>query len=312
MGSEAMLPKTKPRIVVLLAFLLCLGMIIPPVCAASYTLTGYMEYNIFDVQKEYHTNVQSLVFDKSAEDQAITLVHFKCPQDHQIDFTIYYGIGSTVSGSVSNVNNWSWIPPTTTTSTISFDGVNKSYSYFDTNPSWDYYLSGYARDNEANTTGLIVYNAGYGSFDNDLAVYKAVPNIASNLIYRVDLSSDTVFDVDISYGTKSDVAASVSKTPLDVAGEWLSFAMAVSASVMGFILSVIWILKFFFIDHLLLVIALWLGVSMAYSAISTRDIFQFYKKFFRFQRALLDFIVGLWDLLVRVVGTMVQTLLKWL
>lgn len=289
--------------VILLAFLILAGVFVSPVLATSYTLTGYQEFNVLDVQKDEFTNVQSITFDKSAEDKAITLIHFKVPQDHQVDFTIYYGTGTTVTGSATNVWNISFIPVTTTTSTITFDGVTKSYSYFDTNPSWDYYLSGYARNNEDNTTGLIVYNAGYGSFDNELAVFKSVPNLGTNLIYRVDLSSDIPFDVDISYGSKSQVAQSVSKDIIGVAGDWVSFALAIAGSVLAAVLMIFGLLKFFFIDNLLLVVALWISVSMAYSATTSRDIFSFYKKFFKLQRSLLDFIVGLWNTVVQIISS---------
>jgi hypothetical protein len=294
--------KTTNATILLLAVLVLAGMIISPVAAASYTLTGYQEFNVLDVQKDEYTNVQSVTFDKSEEDKAITLIHFKVPQDHQVDFTIYYGTGATVTGSASNVWDVSIFPATTTTSSITFDGVTKSYSYFDTNPSWDYYLSGYARNNEDNTTGLIVYSAGYGSFDNDLAVFKAVPNLGTNLIYRVDLSSDTTFDVDISYGSKSQVAATVSKDIIGVAGDWISFALSIAGSVLALVLAVFGLIKFFFIDNILLVIALWIGVTMAYSATSSKDIFGFYKKFFKLQRTLLDFIVGLWNTLVQIIA----------
>jgi len=283
-------------------------MIVSPVCAASYTLTGYQEFNVLDVQKAYFTNVQNLTFDKSAEDKAITLIHFKVPQDHQIDFTIYYGTGTTATGYAKNEGNLVIWPLTTTTSTINFNGETKSYDYFDTNPSWDYYLSGYARNNTDNQTGLIVYNAGYGGFDNDLAVFKPVSNLAVNLIYRVDLSSDTVFDVDISYGSKEDVASSVSKSILDIAWEWINFAIGLSATVLGFVLMLLAIIRFFFIDNLLLTIGLYIGVSMAYSAISSVtsrgfDIFRFYKKFIGFQRSMFNFMMEIWNYLIQIIAS---------
>lgn len=298
------MPKTKPHIFVLLAFLLLVGIIIPPISAASYTLTGYQEFNVLDVKKDEFTNVYNLTFDKSVDDQAITLIHFKAQQGYPVNFIIYYGAGSSASGSVINYNNLSLFPPTSTTSSITFDGVTKQYNYLDTNPSWDYYLSGYARNNDDNTTGLIVYNAGYGSFDNDLAVFKVMPNIAVNLIYRVDLSSDAPFDVDITYGSKSDVASSVSKSMLDIAWEWINFAIGLSVTVFGFVLLLAGLIKFFFIDNLLLVIALWFGVTMAYSAISTGgNIFKFYTKFLRYQRTLLGFMVELWNYLIQIISS---------
>lgn len=299
-------------IVVLLAYLVLVGMIVSPISAASYTLTGYQEFNVLDVKKSEFNDVYSISFDKSADDQAITLIHFKVPQDHQVDFTIYYGTNKSVSGSAANYWELSAIPPTTTLSTITFDGETRSYSYFDTNPEWDYYLSGYARNNTDDKGGLIVYSAGYGSFDNDLAVFKEVPNLGTNLIYRVELSSDIPFDGDISYGSKGDVAASVSKTALDVAGDWLATTVKYSASILGFVTGLFWILKFFFIDNLLLIVAMWISVSMAYSAISSRDIFAFYKKFFRTQKVLIEFIIALWDMLIRTLNALVQMFVKWL
>jgi hypothetical protein len=277
--------------------------IVSPVFAASYTLTGYQEFNVLDVKKDMFTSVMNITFDKSTEDKAITLIHFKVIQDHQVDFTIYYGTGTAVSGSASNSWNWSVIPPTTTTSSITFDGITKSYNYFDTNPSWDYYLSGYARNNEDNTTGLIVYNAGYGSFDNDLAVFKAVPNLAVNLIYRVDLSSDVPFDVDISYGTKSEVAKSVSKSIIDIAWDWMNYAIQIALFVYGLVVSLFYWLKFFFVDNLLMTVSLYLSITMAYSACTSRNIFKFFGKFFNDQRKLFEFIIGLWRGLIEIISS---------
>jgi len=288
---------------ILLVFLVLLGMIVSPVCAAEYTLTGYQEYNVFDVKKDLFDNIYNLTFDKSNEDQAITLIHFKAPMDHTVDFTIWYGAGNSVSGSVSTAWNTSLLPLHTTTSSITFNGETKEYSYLDTNPEFDYYLSGYARSNENNETGLIVYNAGYGGFDNDLAVFMPVSNLPANLIYKVELFCDAPFDADVSYGTSSDVASSVSKDVFQVALEWVNLALALGGTLLGFVLMLIGLIKFFFVDNLLLVIALWLGVTMAYSAISTRNIFQFYTKFFRYQRTLLDFIVQLWNYLIQIISS---------
>ena len=285
-----------------LCLLLAVAIVAMPVSATTYTFTGYQEFNVFDVKKDYFTNVQSVSFDKSADDKAITLIHFKCPMDHTISFTIYYGTGSTVSGSASTAWNTSLLPLQTTTSTIVFDGVTKQYSYIDTVPDYDYYLAGYATSSD-NETGLIVYNAGYGSFDNDLAVFKAISNPASNLIYRVDMSSDTTFDADISYGTTADVASSVSKDFIGVAADWVAYALQLAGVVLGFLVMLFTIIKFFFIDNLLLTVALYLSVSMAYAAISSKDIFGFYKKFIGFQRAMIAFMVELWNYFVAILSS---------
>jgi hypothetical protein len=303
--------KRKGHIFVLLAFLIVAGMIVSPVCAASYTLTGFQEINVFDVQKDTFDNVRNITFDRSNDDKAITLIHFKAPMDHTVDFTIWYGAGNSVSGSAATAWNTSLLPLHTTTSTITFDGVTKEYSYLDTNPEFDYFLSGYAKDNEANTTGLIVYNAGYGSFDNELAVYKAVPNIAANLIYKVEITCDVEFDADVSYGTASEVAKSVSKNIVDIGWEWINLAITLGASVLAFLVGdpafsggVYWWLKFFFIDNLLLVIVMYFSVTMAYSAMTSRgNVFKFYKNFIKYQKGLFQFIISLWESFVNILAT---------
>jgi hypothetical protein len=307
-----MTQKHNPAKAILLALLLVLGMIVSPVCAESaYTLTGYQEFNVFDVQKDLFSNVYNLTFDKSQQDKAITLIHFKVPQEHTVSFTLYYGSGNTVSGSASNVWNVSILPLHSTTSTIVFNGETKQYSYVDTNPEYDYYLSGYARDN-TNQTGLIVYNAGYGGFDNDLAIFKPVSNPAVNLIYKVVLSCDAPFDVDISYGSKKDVADSVSKTAFQTGNDWLNFGLLVGGSILGFVSAVFAWIKFIYMGNLLLVIALWFSVSMAYSATTSKDIWGFYKKFFGLQRSFFTFMFLIWQTVVSIIAQMIQAFLKWL
>lgn len=280
--------------------------IVCPAFAESYTLTGYQEFNVFDVKKDSYSNVRNLTFDKSKDNQAITLIHFKTQMDRTVSFTIWYGAGNSASGTATTAWNTSLLPLHTTTSTLVFDGTTKEYSYLDTNPEFDYFLSGYARGQETNATGIIVYNAGYGSFDNDLAIFKSVPNLAANLIYRVDISSDAPFDADISYGSSDQVASTVSKTTLDVLWEWINFAISLGSLVLGFAGSILYLLKFFFIDNLLLIIALWLSVTMAYSAISSKNIFGFYKKFLGLQRTLFEFIVAVWTVLIDVISKFVS------
>ena len=291
----------KPHINVLLAVLVVGVVIVSPVCASQYTPTGYQEFNVFDVQKEYFTGITNLTFDRSSEDKAITLIHFKVPMDRTVNFVIYYGAGNSASGSATTVWNTSLLPLHTTTSTIVFNGETKGYSYLDTNPEFDYYLTGYARSSE-NETGIMVYNAGYGGFDNDLAIFMPVTNIAGNLIYRVDLSSDAPFDVDISFGNAADVAASVTKTMLDVAWDWMNYAINLSGFVFGLLAGLFQWLKFFFIDNLLMTISLYLAITMAYAACTSKNIFLFFRKFFNDQRKLFEFILGLWKTLIEILS----------
>ena len=292
---------------ILFVFLVLLGMIVSPVCAASYTLTGYddlLKLGLPDMEKTEFDNVYNLTFDLSNQDKAIQLIHFKAPMDHTVSFTIYYGAGNSVSGSASTAWNISLLPLHTTTSSITFNGETKGYSYGDLNPEFDYFLSGYARDDDSNATGLIVYNAGYGGFDNDLAIFMPITNLPVNLIYKVVMSCDAPFDADITFAGAKNVAATVDKSILDILKEWLDLGLKVAGQIKVFVLGFISILKFLFVDNILLVVALWISVTMAYSAISTRgNIFKFYAKFFKYQKTLLSFIMEMWEYLARIIAT---------
>lgn len=55
-------------------------------------------------------------------------------------------------------------------------------------------------------------------------------------------------------------------------------------------MSLLWWLKFLFIDNLILVVALYLTGSMAYSILTSRSIFKFYERWFKQLKALFEFI----------------------
>jgi len=54
-----------------------------------------------------------------------------------------------------------------------------------------------------------------------------------------------------------------------------------------------WWLKFLFVDHISLTVSLYLTGSMAYAMNTCRNIFIFYRVWFRQQRAMFEFIVGM-------------------
>jgi hypothetical protein len=296
----------KPHIFILLAVLVVGGMLASPVCAAEYSSTLLPTTN---TTSYYGENVLSWSHDAQANGQKIALIYFTVPSGSTVDFTLYYGNQSTVSGSMSNTPlGYGW-----TVAAVEINGATDSYTYFDLNQFYDIEVTGYARlSNNTDITGFLISSDAYGIGDNDLASFFAVPNIQRNLIYKLEVTGTQPFKIEVVDAPTSDVAENVSHSPLEGLNNWLNYAMSVSGSVFGFITALFWIIKFFFIDNLLLVIALYLGVTMAYSAISTRDIWGFYKKFFRLQRSMLDFVVALWTTLVQIIGTMVQTFLKWL
>jgi hypothetical protein len=276
-------------------------LVMTPVSAAEPT--GYMlsTMDTLKTQKIEFNDVYNITYDASVNGNAIMLIHFKVPMDHQVDYVIYTW-QEQLPGSASTYWNVSIIPPTSTTSSITFSGETKTYSYLDTNPEFDYFLSGYAKETTTNQSGIIIYNAGYGSFDNSLAIFHPVSSLSTNLIYRIDLSSDAPFDADITYAETSAVASSSSKDAIQIALEWVNFALSIVGTIKDVVWSLFTWIKFFLIDNGLMMVSLYITISMAYSACTAKNIFRFLGKFINDQIKLFHFLLGLWKILVDIIA----------
>jgi len=287
---------------ILLAVVLVLGAIVSPV-SAVYTTTGDFAVN---TDRQVFTNVYNVSYNVAGLNHRINLIQFSVDTGQYVNFTLFYGANLTVVGSAENHLTGvgiciGLVPCPITQSTITLNGVSKSYSYGDAQPFFDYNMAGYARD-EGNVTGFLVYSPSYGTFDNDLAVFYPVSNIASNLIYRIDISGPQTFTISIDHGASADVAANVNKSWLDVMWEWLNLAISLTLFVKDTAISLFYWLKFFFWDNLSMTVALYISISMAYSANTAKDIFTFLKKFFNDQKKLFEFILSLWTTLVNLIA----------
>lgn len=292
-----------PGILILFTVLMA-GLVILPAGAATYTPTNNIV--IYETREIPFLQVYSLSYDASADNERVSLVSFTIPSDSQVDFTLYYGNGSTVTGSSENHH----INLLQTSSTVTLGGVSKEYTYIDTQPFYDFNFAGYAEErdildplNQTARTGFLVYSINYGALDNDLAVFFEVPNPAINTIYRVDASSTKQFDMWVRVGAAADVSGGVSKDILEIAWEWINSAIALSSFVLDLVLALFAWLKFFFVDNLLMTVALYLSITMAYSACTAKNIFTFFGKFFNDQRKLFEFILGLWKSLIEILAS---------
>lgn len=287
---------------ILLAVVLVLGAIVSPV-SAVYTTTGDFAVN---TDRQVFTNVYNVSYNVAGLNHRINLIQFSVDTGQYVNFTLFYGANLIVVGSAENHLTGvgiciGLVPCPITQSTITLNGVSKSYSYGDAQPFFDYNMAGYARDG-GNVTGFLVYSPSYGTFDNDLAVFYPVSNIASNLIYRIDISGPQTFTISIDHGASADVAANVNKSWLDVMWEWLNLAISLTLFVKDTAISLFYWLKFFFWDNLSMTVALYISISMAYSANTAKDIFTFLKKFFNDQKKLFEFILSLWTTLVNLIA----------
>lgn len=282
-----------------LAVMMVMCMIASPVSAASYTLTGVPILYKDKIDVNYQ-GVSEVTHDASETGRKIALIQFTIPSESTVSFTLYYGNDSTVSGSSENHH----VDLTRTSSTVTLGGDSMTYTYIDTQPFYDFNLAGYARDaDNSSRNGFLIYSLNYGALDNNLAAFYEVANPGQNTIYKITATGTKNFDMYITDANPADVSAGASKSIVDVIADWINFAIGIAFLVYDVVTGLFYWLKFFFVDNLGMTIALYLSISMAYSASTSKNIFQFFKKFFSDQRKLFEFILGLWRLLVEVVAT---------
>jgi hypothetical protein len=288
---------------ILLATLVLFGMIVSPVCAITTfeQLQGILSSHVVSV------NVYgSFTYDGSIDGDAIYRVQFSVPRDSYVNFTLYYGTASSVTGSASSIPTGG-LNILETTSTVELDGVSKSYTFFDTAPLYDYDITGYA-SNGSDFVGFAVYSKDYGApvLGNDLIVGYIVPDITHNLIYKIEFSSPRPFSLAYTSAAKEDIVKRIvtgTETGLvDEIKKIRDFAWLIWESLYTVVTELFYFIKFFFWDNLGMTIALYISISMAYAANTSKNIFKFLGRFFNDQRKLFEFILSLWTTLVNIIA----------
>jgi fermentation-respiration switch protein FrsA (DUF1100 family) len=290
----------KAPILILLAFLLVGGMIVSPVCALGYEITAEpLGGQINALQGQ----VTSAVVDVSPDGDAVQRISVDVPTGTTVNFTLYYGSGSTVSGWMTYNNTGSFLQY----SEVAIDSDVHGYEYVGIQEIGRIDIVGYARNWTSDTeytTGFIVYDSVFGISERKAMAYYPVSSVSDNVIYKFEITSNNPVAVAYYTNTRANVGKAAVNTPLQAVNEWVTFAISIGGALFGFVIGLFGLIKFFFIDNLLLIIALWISVTMAYSAITSGgNVFRFYTKFFRYQRALLDFMVQLWNTLIQIISS---------
>jgi hypothetical protein len=291
---------------ILLALLLVLGMIVSPVSALGYQITAEPLGGVMNLVPGRPTN---LSIDVSAKGDAIQRITMDIPTGTVLNFTLFYGNASTVSGWMVYTNDGFF----TQYSEVAIGGDAQGYSYWGFEEAGRIDIIGYARNYTTETeytSGIMVYDA--LRVWTDHMAYYPVSGSSLIAIYKFEYTSTRPVVVNYYTNTRANVEKAARTTLLGAGSEWIALAQKYAGSTVAFIVGLFWILKFFFIDNLLLVIALWISVSMAYSAITSPNIWGFYKKFFKTQKALLDFILFLWTTFWSILNYLVQIFVKWL
>jgi hypothetical protein len=118
-------------------------------------------------------------------------------------------------------------------------------------------------------------------------------NTAGSPIISAVITADTEVEYTTDYWS---IEAGIE----NVSGGWVQYILSLVWMFIGFVKELVFWLKFFFVDNLLLVLALYIGITGAVAFNKTKDIFKALKVFFGYQRKLFEFIVLLWNILIQI------------
>lgn len=205
--------------------------------------------------------------------------------------------GSSTSGS------WSYQPyfifdyPVATTASISLDGDSETTTFV---TPGQLYVSLYPSRNltELAETRLIM-GAGQSGAMNNIAVEKY--GVTSPII-----GFTIIADNEITYTKTEDSVKTVSQN-LNSAGldEVMDLIYSSVWLAIDFIIALIYWVKFLFTkENLLLIIALFLSVPMAFAAKNSRgNPEKFFRQYFKSVRGFFDFVLSIWRMLIETIGT---------
>lgn len=289
---------------------LCAVVLLAVPVSAEYVVTGaglvgtgqaYPAMSVFRYNTTPGTSIQRIEMD--------------LPINTVVNFTLYYGTGSTVSGYCIYQ---SVAPAALSLSEIQLgDASNVHSEIFIDAQAAGYALikhvqwSSYAVNRTTSgteTQGFALHDPYYGTISRELVFYE-VPNLRNNLVYGIVLTSTQPVDIWVFTAETGYLSERVSKTYVDSLFEFGQGTLDIGFTIMAIVQQVMYWIKFIFFDNLVLTVALYFAVTMAYSAMrSGGDMSKFYTKFFRLQKTLLSFLMEILDKVVNIMTSLINAL----
>lgn len=213
-------------------------------------------------------------------------INFNIPDDSSGTITMTQANGQTVTATWDRTG----LPMSSITSTIGTDS-----GYFALYPVIPAYGSIW---NGENTTKARQLKMGTGLVQGGWSrVIQTTIDPAVITNYRISSTKPITASQDLMETSAAVKALGGTSSDTDLV---VLLRAIIPMAVMVF-MSLLWWLKFLFIDNLILVVALYLTGSMAYSILTSRSIFKFYERWFKQQKALFEFIANGFDTTLRII-----------
>ena len=244
----------------------------------------------------------SYEYDATPEGRGIQRVTIDVPTGTQVDFTLTYGDGSTVTGSYYYHNDGFFRQ----TSEIELGSASSTYTYTGLEQIGRAYITGYAKNETSPDvwqSGFVIYGstAGLSTITNDFVFYSIT---GDPVIYKFQMTSNNpVSGIAIMTNPREEVSAAASKSFLDLINEFVELAVQMAETIAGVITSGFRWLKFFFIDNLGMTVALYIAGSLAIAARTSRgNPIRVLRQFIKDQKGLYTFIIEMWAKIVEILS----------
>ncbi|EHQ35375.1 hypothetical protein [Methanoplanus limicola] len=175
---------------------------------------------------------------------------------------------------------------------LELDGESKAWEGLDVTPE-KVFLTSYVKEEDTQKKGLLISEVSFINYilRDDKCVFSEASDIDRYPLKKITLASTSPVNVGITYADTEVVLDSMDNENIDVLA-WIGNILSFAGSVGTIIFGLIYVFKLLFVDHLLSIIVLYESVCMAYSASQSRDIISFLRKFIRYNRALVEALIG--------------------
>jgi hypothetical protein len=237
------------------------------------------------------------------EGTGVTSFGFDCSEGTTGSYELRLQNGNTITGDFSYLTSapvWGFVP--TRTATISIEGESATYPYV---TGGDLIVVVGASNRVLNSSQTIGISAG-----QIINSWNAKAKIAgeNSPIVGYTLTSD--MPIDEPYTLYEDIGVLVRNYEQQSINNWLENVMKLAYdsfwAAYDFLESLIYWIKFFFVDNLALILALFFAVPMAFAARNSRgNPERFMRQYFKTLRGFFEFIFQLWRLLTETIGTVI-------
>jgi hypothetical protein len=303
-------------IILILGFLLIL-----PVSAVNITITaeplGGTLNTLPSHQTSYTVDVSKL------QRNAIQRIAVDVPTGTTVDYQIWYGNGSSLSGhmvyhSVTDTGACGqtlFVNNPCQFSEVSIGSSVSNHNYVGLEEIGRIDIVGYGRNADTLERVFVIYDSAFGlaivgNLEWALSPYAAGDALAyvpvpQGSIYKFSLASDRPLTGVAYYtNTQTNVEKASNTSLLDVVTEWANLLIQIKDLVFEAFWFFYYLFEFIW-DNLWLIIAMWLTMTGAVAFNKTKDVAKATQSWLGYQRMLLDFILNLID---RVVGLITKIL----